>query len=300
MKLGAIDIGSNAIRLLIKHVFERRDGPVFIKDALYRVPVRLGEEAFLDGRFSPAKMDDLVRTMQAFRLLMDVQRVEAWRACATSAMRTSANGPELAERVRRETGIGIGIISGEEEASVILHSEFGQHKEENGRHYLYVDVGGGSTELVYLHKGQVRAARSFRIGTLRLLNDVVERETWEAMGEWLVEHRPGAKQAVTAIGSGGNINKLIKMYGRGREGFLSADQLEAAYAHLAGLSLRERVQDLGLKPDRADVIVPAADIFRRVLRHAAIRRVIVPKFGISDGIIRELYLERSGRGSGLR
>lgn len=295
MRFGAIDIGSNAVRLLVKHVFEHRGEPVFIKDALYRVPVRLGEEAFSNGAFSEAKMDDLVKTMKAFRLLMEVQQVVDYRAYATSAMRSAENGQALVERVRREAKINIEIISGEQEASVILQSEIGQSREHAERRFLYIDVGGGSTELAYMHKGEVTAAQSFKIGTLRLLNDAVSKSDWSAMKTWLEEHRPAHKHAVIGIGSGGNINKLVKMYSRGKDNFLTQDQLFGAYEHLASLNFGERVRDLGLKPDRADVILPAADIFRRVLKWNKIHRVIVPKFGIADGTIRAIYQDRRSK-----
>jgi exopolyphosphatase/guanosine-5'-triphosphate,3'-diphosphate pyrophosphatase len=296
MRFGAIDIGSNAVRLLIKHVFEHRGEAVFIKDALYRVPVRLGEEAFSEGRFSERKMDDLVKTMKAFRLLMEVQQVVDYRAYATSAMRSADNGEELVKRVRREAKVDIRIISGEEEASVILQSEIGRSGEPTERRYLYIDVGGGSTELAFMHKGQVTASRSFQIGTLRLLNDAVSKSDWSEVKEWLEKNRPAQKHAVIGIGSGGNINKLVKMYSRGKDNFLTQDLLFGAYEHLSSLNFGERVRDLGLKPDRADVIVPAADIFRRVLKWTKIHRVIVPKFGIADGTIRAIYSERKAKG----
>lgn len=292
MRYGAIDIGSNAVRLLVKHVFEHRGEPVFIKDALYRVPVRLGEEAFTNGRFSEPKMKDLLKTMKAFRQLMDVQQVVDYRAYATSAMRSAANGPELVERIRREADVDIRIISGEEEASVILQSEVSKTSEGNDRRYLYIDVGGGSTELAFMHRGLVTASESFKIGTLRLLHDGIGKSDWSAMRTWLEANRPSAKHAVIGIGSGGNINKLVKMYSRGKDNYLTQDQLHAAYEHLSNLNFGERVRDLGLKPDRADVILPASDIFRRVLKWCSIHRVIVPKFGIADGAIRAMYVER--------
>lgn len=290
MKFAAIDIGSNAVRLLLKFVYETENGPVFIKDSLYRVPVRLGEQAFSDGKFTADKMQDLVTTMKAFSHLIDVHKVVGYKAVATSAMRDSSNGLELVEKVRRACGLEIDIISGSREASVILHSEFGMHQQDDNKHYLYIDVGGGSTELVYFFKGEIRAAKSFRIGTLRLLNDQVNEGKWAKMQEWLSEHRP-PRRVVTGIGSGGNINKMIKLYGRAPQTFLTRETVLAANKHLTGLTFGERVKDLGLKPDRADVIVPASLIFRNVMTWTNVRQIIVPKFGLSDGIIRELYLQ---------
>lgn len=295
VRFAAIDIGSNAVRLLITNVFERNGEPIFIKDSLYRVPVRLGEEAFLDGIFSEEKMEDMVTTMRAFRLLMDVHRILGYKAYATSAMRDASNGDQVVDLVKKEANIKIEVISGQKEASVILHSEFGVKTADNTRYYLYIDVGGGSTELVYFHQGQVLASHSFPIGTLRLLNSQVHKDTWESMKQWIEKERPGRKPPITAIGSGGNVNKLIKVYGRARENYLTLDQVIAAYEHLNSMTYGERIRDLGLKPDRADVIVPATLIFQNVMNWAGIRRVIVPKFGISDGIITEVFQEYQGR-----
>ncbi len=295
MRFAAIDIGSNAVRLLISNVFERSGQPLFIKDSLYRVPVRLGEEAFISGQFSREKIDDLVTTMKAFRMLMDVHRVLSYRAYATSAMRDASNGPQVVELVARHAQINIEIISGEREAAVILHSEFGSHQTGDRQHYLYIDVGGGSTEMVYFHQGKILASHSFPIGTLRLLNNMVKPETWKQMQEWIQSNRPPSSTSVMAIGSGGNINKLIKIYGRARENFLNVDQVAAAYEQLSGMSYGDRIREMGLKPDRADVILPAAQIFRQVMQWASIRRVVIPKFGISDGIISEVYQQYQSR-----
>ncbi len=291
MRFAAIDIGSNAVRLMITNVFERANGPLYIKDSLYRVPVRLGEEAFHSGNFTDEKISDLTATMQAFRLLMDVHRILGYKAYATSAMREANNGHLAISRVKEEAYIDIEVISGQKEASVILHSEFGNRNSDQTRYYLYIDVGGGSTELVYFHQGKVLASQSFRIGTLRVLNNQVDLDTWAEMKNWIEQNRPGRRPPITAIGSGGNINKLIKVYGRARENYLTQDQVQQAFEHLGSMSYGERVRDLGLKPDRADVILPATQIFHRVMQWANIRRVIVPKFGISDGIIAEVYEE---------
>jgi exopolyphosphatase/guanosine-5'-triphosphate,3'-diphosphate pyrophosphatase len=291
VRFAAIDIGSNAVRLLITNVFERAGGPLFIKDSLYRVPVRLGEEAFLSGNFTDEKIADLAMTMKAFRLLMDVHRIAGYKAYATSAMREAKNGERAIQVVKDQANIDIEVISGQKEASVILHSEFGNRNADQTRYYLYIDVGGGSTELVYFHQGQVLASQSFRIGTLRLLNNQVDAGTWAELKAWIEQNRPGRRPPITAIGSGGNINKLIKVYGRARENYLTQDQVHQAFEHLSSLTYGERVRDMGLKPDRADVILPATQIFMRVMQWANIRRVIVPKFGISDGIIAEVYEE---------
>jgi exopolyphosphatase/guanosine-5'-triphosphate,3'-diphosphate pyrophosphatase len=230
--------------------------------------------------------------MEAFKALLEVHRATAYRAVATSAMRDADNGQELADKVKERTGIKIEIISGREEANVILRSEFGQHRQDNDQDYLYIDVGGGSTELVFFKSGKASASRSFRIGTLRVLNSQVGKGTWEDMRSWLNDHKPDSPEII-GIGSGGNINKMIKLYGKARQIYLDRETVEAAHEHLSNLSYGERVQDLGLKPDRADVIEPASQIFKRIMTWAGVEKLIVPKFGLADGIIRELYLEKN-------
>jgi exopolyphosphatase/guanosine-5'-triphosphate,3'-diphosphate pyrophosphatase len=291
VRFAAIDIGSNAVRLLITNVFEEDGKPVFIKDSLYRVPVRLGEEAFVKGEFSKEKVEDLTTAMTAFRLLMQVHCTLGYRAYATSAMREAVNGSAAVELIKEKAGLNVEIISGQKEASIILHSEFGSPSKDDKRAYLYIDVGGGSTELVFIRQGVVLASRSFLLGTLRLLSGKVAPRTWDEVKSWIEAHAPSSRANLTAIGSGGNINKLIKVYGRSRENFMSRDQIEGAYQHLNSMSYGERIRRIGLKPDRADVIVPAALIFMRVMHWAGIRKVMIPKFGISDGIIAEIYHE---------
>ena len=287
MKFASIDIGSNAVRLLFKNVFIKDDKPVFFKDSIVRVPVRLGEEAFLDGKLSEKKIKDLIDTMKAFKLLIGVHKAIDFKACATSAMREAENGAEVAGMIKEQAGIDVEVISGKTEARMILNSEFGKNVLDE-HHYLYIDVGGGSTKLVFLHKGESLSSQSFRIGTLRLLNDMVDTRRWKSLRNWLEKHRP-AENGITAIGSGGNINKLVKLYGDQSSSTLDLETIGNAHEYLSDLTIAERVKDLGLKPDRADVIVPASEIFQNVMNWANIKTVVVPKFGISDGIIRELF-----------
>ncbi|MCF8275292.1 MAG: exopolyphosphatase [Flavobacteriales bacterium] len=287
LKFGAIDIGSNAVRLLITNVFESENGPVFKKSSLVRVPVRLGEDVFTTGAISANKKEKLVDTMRAFRLLLGVHEVVSFRACATSAMRNATNGEELVERISEEAGLDIEIIQGKKEADIIFSNHF-EERLQNDRSYLYIDVGGGSTELTVFSNNKPVASRSFRIGTLRLLNNKVEPEYWEKLLSWVEEKTEGMEK-LDAIGSGGNINKLYKMAEIPGRLPLGRGKLKELHVLLREMSFEDRIAKLGLNPDRADVIVPACEIFRAILKRAKIKDIIVPEFGLSDGITRLLY-----------
>mgnify|MGYP003650572682 CR=1 FL=1 len=287
MKFGAIDIGSNAIRMLITNVFESETGPIFKKSSLVRVPVRLGEDVFTNGFISKTKGEKLVDTMRAFRLLLGVHDVISFRACATSAMRNATNGEELVERISEEAGFDIEIIQGKKEADIIFSNHFEERLFQN-RSYLYIDVGGGSTELTVFTENKPVASRSFRIGTLRLLNNKVEPEYWDKLLDWVEKNTEGLKK-LDAIGSGGNINKLYKMTDTSGRSPFQRSQLKTLHVMLREMSYENRIAKLGLNPDRADVIVPACEIFRAILKRAKIKDMIVPEFGLSDGITRLLY-----------
>jgi exopolyphosphatase/guanosine-5'-triphosphate,3'-diphosphate pyrophosphatase len=287
LKFGAIDIGSNAVRLLITNVFEGPDGPVFKKASLVRVPIRLGEDVFVRGHVGQKKADKLVDTMRAFRLLLGVHDVVAFRACATSAMRNSSNGEELVERISDQAEIDIEVIQGKKEADIIFSNHF-EEKLFHDRSYLYIDVGGGSTELTVFSEQKPVASRSFRIGTLRLLNNKVEPEYWEKLLNWVEKNTEGLEK-LDAIGSGGNINKLYKMAEIPGRSPMPRNKLKELHVMLRGMSYDDRIAKLGLNPDRADVIVPACEIFRAILKRAKIKDIIVPEFGLSDGITRLLY-----------
>ncbi len=287
LKFGAVDIGSNAVRLLITNVFESETGPVFKKSSLVRVPIRLGEDVFTSGLISDTKGSKLVDTMRAFRLLLGVHDVVSFRACATSAMRNATNGEELVERISEEAGLDIEIIQGKKEADIIFSNHF-EEKLLKDRSYLYIDVGGGSTELTVFSENKAVASRSFRIGTLRLLNNKVEQEYWEKLLNWVGKHTEGLEK-LDAIGSGGNINKLYKMAEIPGRQPMSRGQLKSLHIMLREMTYEERIAKLGLNPDRADVIVPACEIFRAILKRAKIKDIIVPEFGLSDGITRLLY-----------
>lgn len=287
MKLAAIDIGSNAVRLLISQVHETPDGPVFRKASLYRAPVRLGQDAFMLGEIAEPRVDDLAKAMSAFRNLMEIHRVNVYRACATSALRDAHNCDCVIERVLDLTGIQIEVIDGSLEAQYISHN-FNVRDYAEGS-YLYIDVGGGSTELTLLENGQRIKSRSFDIGTIRLLNDLVDSSSWNDMQCWCDEHvRP---RNATAIGSGGNINKIHKLYKR-KDGTMTQECLRRIHREVQAMSFQERMIRLGLREDRADVIVPAARIFVNVMKWSAMDAILVPKVGLSDGIVRALYREQ--------
>jgi exopolyphosphatase / guanosine-5'-triphosphate,3'-diphosphate pyrophosphatase len=287
VKFGAIDIGSNAIRLLITNVFETETGPLFRKSELIRVPVRLGEDVFTCGHVTEPKALKLIDTMHAFKLLLSVHGTVAHRACATSAMRNATNSEELVERVSDITGIDIEVIHGKTEADII----FSNHVEEKlhrDRSYLYIDVGGGSTELTLFSDNRPVASRSFRIGTIRLLQGKVEQDYWDRLLSWVAEHTHAIKK-LEGIGSGGNINKLYKLIEVKNGLPLTFRQLKHMHEKLSELTYEQRVMQLGLNLDRADVIIPASEIFLRIMETAGIKDVIVPQFGLSDGITRLLY-----------
>lgn len=287
MVFAAIDIGSNAIRLLFCRVYVVNGKPHFNKEELIRMPVRLGEDVFLNGKISDEKANRLVTALKGFAELIKAYGTLGARAVATSAMRDAVNGEEIISRIKSEAGIEVEIIDGKNEASLV----FSNHIEEmlNPRHaYLYIDVGGGSTELTLYYDNKVIAARSFNIGTVRMLLDKVERNEWDEMKAWLKKNTFGI-HPLYGIGSGGNINKIFKMSGKKETKHLSYDRLKGIYEMLSSYTYQERIERLELKPDRADVIVPAARIFLTVMKNADIEKIFVPQIGLSDGLVHEMY-----------
>lgn len=292
MRFAAIDIGSNALRLLTMNVFANNGNPIFKKESLIRIPLRLGEEAFMDGKISDIKIKKLSGVMQAFKNLMEANDVLQYRACATAAMREASNGQEIIEKIFAETGVQIEIVDGSREAQLIYSNQIVETMEGD-KYYLYIDVGGGSTEISLITHSEILFSQSFPIGTLKILNNQVEDADWEPLMKVLKGFRRDYK-SIIGIGSGGNINKIFKLYGDTDKGILSQKQLVEAWTHLSGYSYAERVTVLGLKPDRADVILPATEIFLFISRHAGIKNFMVPKIGLSDGIIHQLYAEYIG------
>ena len=290
MRLAAIDIGSNAMRLLISEVRTAKGTDEMKKLTLVRVPLRLGETVFQTGVVSPAKSAMLIKSLLAYKMLMEVYDVRVFRACATSAMREARNQEAVLRQVFDATGIEIEVIEGKEEAQLI-RSTYATQGLDVKEDYLYIDVGGGSTELSFVKHGVPRRSKSFPVGTVRMLNDRVKSGVWNNMGQWLRENTKGNKHLV-AIGSGGNINKLVKLAPNtnGRARNMSTTDLQLVTRELAELSLEQRIEVYDLKRDRADVIVPAGQIYLHVLREAGIDNILVPKIGLSDGIIYDLYL----------
>jgi exopolyphosphatase/guanosine-5'-triphosphate,3'-diphosphate pyrophosphatase len=297
VKFAAVDMGSNAVRLLLAQVFEGPSGPVFKKEALVRMPLRLGDDAFLRREISPDKAWQLIKTLSGFRCLMDAYQPLAYRAVATSAMREARNGPILAGQIHDQCGLRLEIISGEEEGSIIFANHFEQRLEAGGA-YLYLDVGGGSTELTLFGSGCSTASASFDIGTVRLLDGMVPETRWREMKAWITAAIRGCPE-IQGIGSGGNINKIFRLSGRKEGQPITPKHIRATHARLSALSFEARIRELGLRPDRADVIVPAARIYLSVLRWAGIRRMYVPQIGLADGLVHQLYEQHRSRESSL-
>jgi len=287
-KYAAIDIGSNAVRLLISNIIEEKGKPVrFKKSSLVRVPVRLGADVFIKEKISKHNKERMLKTMQAFSLLMQTHNVVRYKACATSAMREAKNGQQIADLVLQETGIKIDIIGGEEEAAIIAATDLQSYIDEN-KTYLYVDVGGGSTEFSVIDKGKKVSSKSFKIGTVRLLNDVVKKEAWQELEDWIKTETSGFEK-IDVIGSGGNINKIFKISGKSLGKPLSYFYLTSYYNTLQTYSYEERISQLDLNQDRADVIIPATRIYLSAMKWSGAKDIFVPKIGLADGIIKSIY-----------
>lgn len=290
MKYAAIDIGSNAVRLLIADIIDN-DGVIsFKKNTLIRVPLRLGDNAFLDKKISDKKAQDLFKTMQAFKNLMDVYRVEDYMACATSAMREAENGGELAKEIREKIALNLEIVGGQREANIIYSSHIEQTLDRK-RTYLYIDVGGGSTELSVFINGELQTSKSFNLGTIRILDNQDKEETWQEMQRWIKEATKDLKN-INGIGTGGNINKLFRLSQEKEGSALSFAKLKSLETYLKSYSLKDRINVLGLNPDRADVIIPACDIFLNVMKWGGIKNIYVPRVGMVDGII-QILIEKN-------
>ena len=294
-KYAAIDIGSNAIRLLVHNIIETSESPPqFFKNALVRVPVRLGEDSFSKGVISEENVLRIRKTLQSFLLLIDVSGVEKYRACATSALREASNGALILDDIRKELGLEVELIDGKTEASIIAGTDL-KDLIRRDKSYLYVDVGGGSTEFTLFSLGRVIGSRSFRIGTVRLLKDMVTAGDWNELEQWIQEETRGYSK-LSIIGSGGNINKLYKMSGRKSGQPLSYIWLNAQFQFLRSMTYDQRILELGLNPDRADVILPATRIFLLAAKWSGAKKIHVPQIGLADGIIRDLYNRESGLG----
>lgn len=287
-KYAAIDIGSNAMRLLITNIVEQ-DGKEtqFNKSALIRVPIRLGQDAFTVGEITNENIDRMVDAMEAFRLLMKVYKVEKYKACATSAMREAYNGKEVVEIIKNKSEVEIDIIDGKVEAAIIASSDLHSFLATD-KTYLYVDVGGGSTEFSLFSDGKMINSKSFKNGTVRLLNNMVNEIVWIEIEKW-IKTNCEPYENITLIGSGGNINKIHKLSEKHQDKPLSYVYLASQYQYLNSLTYEQRIAELGLNTDRADVIIPATQIYLNAMKWSGARQIYVPKIGLSDGIVKAMY-----------
>ncbi|HZW76729.1 MAG TPA: exopolyphosphatase [Flavobacteriaceae bacterium] len=290
-KYGAIDIGSNAVRLLIVSVIEQvGKKPIFKKVSLVRVPIRLGADVFSEGKISPINIERMTDTMTAFRLLLKTHNITRFRACATSAMREAENGQDIIRHIRNQSELSVDIIDGQDEADIIASTDLKELIDED-RTFLYVDVGGGSTELTLFESGHRIASKSLDLGTVRLINSPVEPELWEEMKNWIKKETAPFKK-ISLIGSGGNINTIYKRSAKKPGKPLSYIYLSSYYKFIKELSYEDRITELGMNPDRADVVVPATKIYLSAMKWSGAKSIYVPKIGLSDGIIRSLYQQK--------
>lgn len=290
MRLAAIDIGSNAARLLITEVIvDGKNEPVFNKLNLVRVPLRLGFDVFDEGLIPKQKIGMMLQTMKAFKHLMNAYEVKHIIACATSAMRDAKNSDDIIRKVKLETDIAIEVISGDMEAGIVFENHIAETLDKD-HSYMYIDVGGGSTELSFFSNGKLIFKESFNIGTIRLLQEAVNDKTWEVMKEVIKTVTKGQKE-VMAIGSGGNINKVFSLSKRKEGKPLSLELLKDYHKELSSVSMEERMRLYNLRPDRADVIVPALLIYINAMRWAGANEMYVPKIGLVDGLVRHLWEE---------
>jgi len=288
-KYAAIDIGSNAVRLLVANVIVKDNSSVqYRKSSLVRVPVRLGADSFTVGIISENSQNRMINTMKAFKLLMDVHGVEKYKACATSAMREAKNGLEVVENIYKETGVKIDIINGKTEAAIISATDLNE-LILGKKSYLYVDVGGGSTELTLFSKGKIVGSKSFKIGTVRQIDKESRKAINKKMRRWIEENSEGLPK-IALIGSGGNINKIFKMSARPEGKPLSYIYMKAHFKFLKQMTYEQRITELGLNPDRADVIIPASKIYLNAMKWSGAKNIFVPQIGLADGIIKALHL----------
>jgi exopolyphosphatase/guanosine-5'-triphosphate,3'-diphosphate pyrophosphatase len=287
LKFAAVDIGSNAVRLLLSGVFEDGDSPTFRKMSLVRMPIRLGDDAFTQKRISENKVTQLLKTMVGFHHLIDSFQPLGFMACATSAMREAENGLQIREQILHESGIDVEIINGKKEAQIIFENKSSDMFGGNNA-YLYADIGGGSTEITLFSEGRIITSESFNIGTIRILEGLVTKAYWKKMKQWL-KNCTTPYPSIAAIGSGGNINKVFRLANAKTGKPLSDNKMMKVRRFLKHFTVEQRIRELGLRPDRADVIIPALDIYLKIMKWSGIRRIYVPQIGLADGIVRILY-----------
>jgi exopolyphosphatase/guanosine-5'-triphosphate,3'-diphosphate pyrophosphatase len=287
LNFAAIDIGSNAVRLLLSGVFEEAHSATFRKMSLIRMPIRLGDDAFTQKCISDSKVSQLVKSMIGFKHLIDAFEPLDFMACATSAMREAENGPEICNQILAETDIKVDIIDGVREAQFIFENKSADLFGGNDA-YLSVDIGGGSTDITLFSRGQIITTGSFNIGTIRLLEGLVSKAYWKKMRQWL-KNCSAPFTSMAAIGSGGNINKIFRLANCKNGKPLSDNKMMKVRRFLKHFTVEQRIRELALRPDRADVIIPALDIYLKIMKWAGIRKIYVPQVGLADGIVRTLY-----------
>lgn len=297
MIFAAIDIGSNAARLLFANVFEKKGRIKAEKATLVRIPIRLGWDVFNDKSISHERTDYLVNTLKAYRLLIDVYKPINYTACATAAIREASNKAEVLNRVKQETGITLRVINGLEEAKIISkYNDVGDlllHPTT-----VYIDVGGGSTEVTILENNRFVKSESFKIGTIRALHDSIDKDEWKRMKRWLIDLKKAGGN-INSIGSGGNINKIVKLYGSKTNQSIDFPTLVNAYDHLRSYTVEQRIKKFGFRADRADVIVPAAKIYAKAMEWAGISSILAPKIGLADGLVCDLYRKHTRQAQSL-
>lgn len=292
-KLAGIDIGSNSVRLLVSNVIVDGEVVNFKKSSLTRLPIRLGVDAFKDGEISEQNQERLITGMQAYQKIMKVHGVEHYRACATSALREASNGVQVVDFIFRKTGINIELISGKEEARMIFNSGYIESLQSLADSFLYIDVGGGSTELTLFHEGEIKASKSFKIGTIRLLTEQVKEKRWREMKAWIKE-KCAPYDKILMVGSGGNINRTFKLAEKKKGETIKYAQLKEIATNLAQYNTEQRMIRFDLNPDRSDVITHALRIYTSCMKWSGAKHMLVPKKGLADGIVRFLYHEHYG------
>jgi len=289
LRFAAIDVGSNAMRLFFCRVLENSHGPMFVKESMIRMPLRLGHDAFTAGTISKDTCERFVDTMHGFKALVRAYDPIIFKACATSAMRQAKNGMILVGRVKDEVGIDLNIISGKEEAQIIIATHIDRHLKPK-QHCLYVDVGGGSTELTLISEKKTLASRSFPIGSVRLLEKKVTKEDWTGMEEWIV-CKTSKINNIQSIGSGGNINKILTLLQKAKGSSVTISEIDSIIRKIEPYSIHDRIVKLELRPDRADVIVHAGKIYFCCMQWSGAKEMVVPQVGLPDGIVSQLYNE---------
>ena len=287
LRFAAIDVGSNAMRLFFCRVLENGDGPTFIKESMIRMPLRLGHDAFTENIISDETCDKFVNTMHGFSSLIQAYDPISFKACATEAMRQATNGLDLVNRVKEETGINLNIITGKEEADIIISTHIDRYVQTD-QHCLYVDVGGGSTELTIIKNKKTLFSKSFSIGSVRLLEEQVTADDWSMMKEWIVD-KTSTITNIQSIGSGGNINKILTLLEKSKGKSVTVQEIKSIINKIKPFSFHDRIVKLGLRPDRADVIVHAGKIYSKCMKWSGAINMIVPQVGLADGIISQLY-----------